>query len=391
MKKKLTAAGIVLALILGILGVNAWQNYQEQLRLERLRHEAAMAELAQMMERTDRSAKKANEAYIADQTAVYEKECDETYREETVGTLSKNADMIGDSVMLGAAALLKSTFPGAYVDAAVNRAYYPMLNIISKRASDKTLGDPVIIGIGTNGPLNDSVCRQALDLCEGHQVFWITTNNNWQFYNTDTILAFGEDYENVTIIDWDTYSEGHDEYFYRDGIHLNPEGRAAYVQLIRESITERYWELLPHDKHRTLLASDGSLAVCSDLFESLDENTDVLLYEELDPDTVSEQLYLLGDMHIRPENVLLVMKDPTVLKEIMDQIAKEYSDMHVEAILVQSEESEQQLPDPKISLFTPYTDFEMIFAEDQIHLSAEASDQLSSQIRNILNALNRSE
>ncbi|MNI97568.1 O-acetyltransferase OatA [compost metagenome] len=39
-------------------------------------------------------------------------------------------------------------------------------------------------------------------------------------------------YDNATVIDWHSASAGHDEYFAKDGVHLNIAGSKAYAKLV---------------------------------------------------------------------------------------------------------------------------------------------------------------
>ena len=47
----------------------------------------------------------------------------------------------------------------------------------------------------------------------------------------DTLAAGVKKYKNAVLLDWHGYGGAHPEFFYDDGIHLRPEGAAAYAQL----------------------------------------------------------------------------------------------------------------------------------------------------------------
>ena len=380
--RKTILALLAVLLTAGLL--YAYHSYQEYLRIERERHEEAMRVLNELIAGNTEKAETIARNYESFQSAEYEKENDPLYREESVGTLSLNLDAIGDSVMLGAAQLLKETFPNAYVDAAVNRSYYPLLQIVSERYEEKILGDPVVIGIGTNGPLSVKVCHQVLDLCKERHVFWITTTNNTQFYNTDTILSFAQDYDNVTIIDWDIYSKDHPEYFYRDGIHLPPAGRQAYVTLIKDTITETLWNEMPHEKHRVLLAGDGSLATCTDLIESLDENGSVFIREDITPQSFQAYLEELDRKHILPERIVLCTKDEELAKACIDYVQNKQPDTEINAVLLISETEGSAAHDSRMISYNLTEESDEIYAEDQIHLNEDASRKLSSYLLDLI-------
>jgi hypothetical protein len=57
------------------------------------------------------------------------------------------------------------------------------------------------------------------------------------------LARFAEEYDNVTLIDWYSYSEGHDDWIYPDGEHLTPEGQPYYVDLITNAIARDFAKL----------------------------------------------------------------------------------------------------------------------------------------------------
>ena len=236
----------------------------------------------------------------------------------------------------------------------------------------------MVIGIGTNGPLSVKVCHQVLDLCKERHVFWLTTTNNYQFDNTDTIFSFAEDYDNVTIIDWDTCSKDHPEYFYRDGIHLPPAGREAYVRLIKDTITQTLWNEMPHEKHRVLLAGDGSLSTCTDLLEDLDENCSIFMREDMTLPSFEAYLDELESKHILPERIIFCTKDEDLAKA-----CAEY-DTEMRAVLLISEAEGSSTHDSRMICYNLTEENDEIYAEDQIHLNEDASRKLSSYLLDLI-------
>ena len=195
---------------------------------------------------------------------------------------------IGDSVMLGAVATLYETFPNGEFDARQNRSQYPVIEILKSKRNDGTLGNPVVIGIGTNGPVSQSSFDEMVSLCGERYVYFLTTTNNWQFANRDTIKATGKKYANVTIIDWESYSASHNEYFYYDGIHLTPTGRKAYAEYILDCIAKdlvvRKYNL--DEDHSVMGIGDGYLLTSVDYLKEQLEEPYIIAREELNWDDV---------------------------------------------------------------------------------------------------------
>ena len=213
---------------------------------------------------------------------------------------------IGDSVMLGAIRVLYETFPNGDFDAQQNRSHYPVMTIIRERAGNGTLGNPVVIGIGTNNVLPIEDLRTIINLCGNRDVFWLTTTNDWQFKNNDTIYLLGDEFENVTVIDWESASKDHGEYFFSDGIHLTSDGRKAYADLIKQSIEQVYGERLAelhkeeYLENRILgIGSSWLMASASSIQGSM-ENCIIIAEEEPNPEAFLSQIRSLKEHDLLP-------------------------------------------------------------------------------------------
>ena len=51
----------------------------------------------------------------------------------------------------------------------------------------------------------------------------------WRDANNSLVAEVAQQYSTVTLIDWNSISMDHPEYFAPDGIHLVPTGVAVYV------------------------------------------------------------------------------------------------------------------------------------------------------------------
>ncbi|MEK7248745.1 MAG: acyltransferase family protein [Chloroflexota bacterium] len=142
---------------------------------------------------------------------------------------------VGDSVMLGAANQLAATVPNAEVDAAVSRQVSDGIAVLEARRQAGALGDVVIIHLGTNGSFTSGEFDQIMDILAGVQrVVFVNLKvpRDWEG-GDNAILAEGVTrHPNALLVDWHTFAGAHPEFFYEDGIHLNPDGAAYYAQLI---------------------------------------------------------------------------------------------------------------------------------------------------------------
>lgn len=143
---------------------------------------------------------------------------------------------IGDSVMLGAAGVLKER--GYTVNAEVSRQMNQTVSLMEQLGEADLFGDPVIIHLGTNGPIT----RETLDallapLSRVPNVIILNVHANrpWTAEN-NRILAErdkpnGQD--NIILIDWNSLAnECPGDCFAADGIHLTDAGRVYYANVI---------------------------------------------------------------------------------------------------------------------------------------------------------------
>lgn len=147
---------------------------------------------------------------------------------------------VGDSVMLGAVNDLYETFPNGYFDAAVSRTPWVVNGIIQNLKSRNILGDVVVLNLGANGDCSEECKDEIMASCGDRKVFWLNVTNDGDVHFNSVISDFASKYDNLYVVDWNTISNGHYEYFYADGIHLTEVGRIAYSNAIYEAIYNVY-------------------------------------------------------------------------------------------------------------------------------------------------------
>jgi hypothetical protein len=91
---------------------------------------------------------------------------------------------------------------------------------------------PVIFNLGNNNALSR---EQTVAIFEAvkNQPRIIVVNTAvprpWREGNNSLIAEVASQYSNVIVVDWNSISEGHPEYFAPDGVHLVPTGVDVYV------------------------------------------------------------------------------------------------------------------------------------------------------------------
>jgi peptidoglycan/LPS O-acetylase OafA/YrhL len=142
---------------------------------------------------------------------------------------------LGDSVMLGAAPALEAAIPNLEVDAAVSRQVSAGIGILSARRDAGTLGDVVIIHLGTNGTFTSGQFDEMMSILSGVQrVVFVNLKmpRDWESGDNSVIADGVSRYPNAVLVDWHDTGDAHPEFFYNDEIHLRPDGAASYARLI---------------------------------------------------------------------------------------------------------------------------------------------------------------
>lgn len=171
------------------------------------------------------------------ETEEKEIQTDGIEKESTLGSIAA----IGDSVMLGAVPAIQELIPGCVIDASESRQVIQAGEVIQALEQNGSLGNTVVIGLGTNGSFSQESGQAVIDqLGSERTVYWITAygqNLHWQDDSNEMIFSLAENNDNVKVIDWAERAAEHPEWFYDDGIHMNPTGQKFYAEMILEYIS----------------------------------------------------------------------------------------------------------------------------------------------------------
>lgn len=141
---------------------------------------------------------------------------------------------IGDSVMLGAANVLSDR--GYVVNAEQSRQMIDMVPLFEQLGEAGLFGDPIVIHLGTNGPIT----RETLDallapLSDVPNVIMLNVRANraWTAQNNAILADRDSPNDNIILIDWASKSnECPGNCFAADGIHLTAAGAEFYADVI---------------------------------------------------------------------------------------------------------------------------------------------------------------
>ena len=144
----------------------------------------------------------------------------------------------GDSVILGIRAKLGENKPISVMNARIGRQAPELLSVILQ---DKAIaGDvPVIFNLGNNNALTREQTVAIFEAVKDQpRVIVVNTAvpRPWREGNNALIGEIASQYGNATVVNWNSISEGHPEYFAPDGVHLVPAGVEIYVAEILKAL-----------------------------------------------------------------------------------------------------------------------------------------------------------
>ena len=142
---------------------------------------------------------------------------------------------IGDSVMLGAAGVLRER--GYTVNAEKSRQLKGTLEFLQQLKDAGTFGDVLVVHLGTNGP----IARDDLDtfleiVSEVPLVVMLNVRGElaWRSSNNELLASIDAEGDNIVVVDWLAESQNCARAcFSDDGIHLLGNGQVFYADVIR--------------------------------------------------------------------------------------------------------------------------------------------------------------
>ncbi len=203
---------------------------------------ADQKQLQQQIAESKKLAEKSRENADNETTSSVDKELLEKYDLTAAeGKKAQNLELtaFGDSVMLDAATDLKELFPNVVVDGDVGRQLYNSGPYIKELKKQGLLKDTLLIGLGTNGAFTEAQFDSLMSEIGDRKVYWVNVQvptKRWQNDVNAMLERMAEKYDNITLIDWYSYSKGQTSWFYDDQVHPNPEGMTHYIHLVTQAM-----------------------------------------------------------------------------------------------------------------------------------------------------------
>lgn len=153
------------------------------------------------------------------------------------GTCSANPIIIGDSILEGTKPAVEKALPNAIVDSKVSRQLGTAADILNSYNNPGDDQRPVVIALGTNGPMGSTqIWQPVLQALHGRSLYVVSERvpRYWQDANNQVLRDLvKQNPGTVGLIDWQAYSQGHSEWFWDDGTHVNPAtGAPEYAKML---------------------------------------------------------------------------------------------------------------------------------------------------------------
>ena len=153
---------------------------------------------------------------------------------------TSSVTLIGDSLTVGCTSAFQALCPKAVIDGKVGRQMSAGAGIVSTMKSSGTLGNTVIIELGTNGPFTQADGQKLIDsIGSDKKIYWMNTYGpslSWYSQVNSTISAICSANSNVSLINWESIGLSHPEYFSGDGVHLTSAGYQAFAKAMYDAI-----------------------------------------------------------------------------------------------------------------------------------------------------------
>ncbi|MDB6352053.1 acyltransferase family protein [Trichococcus sp. K1Tr] len=160
-------------------------------------------------------------------------------RETVLFAHGADITFIGDSVLLSVADQLVTIFGRAVVEGAVSRQLYQTTEVIADLEKREQLHDTVVVFLGSNGTFTQTQMETFIkEIGTTRDLFFLTTNvpRIWKDSVNEQLALAESNHSNVHILDWNAYSNGHDEWLLEDQVHPNPMGAQQLALFVAEEI-----------------------------------------------------------------------------------------------------------------------------------------------------------
>jgi peptidoglycan/LPS O-acetylase OafA/YrhL len=147
--------------------------------------------------------------------------------------------VIGDSIMVDAAPYIHQLLPAAVIDAQIGQQLTQVQEQVAQLKRDGDVGNELIVELGTNGYYSPTQLEALLrSLGPMRRIVLVNTRETrpWEQAVNQSIATVARSYPNTTMVNWYALSASTPQYFYPDGVHLDPKGAQYYASLLVDAL-----------------------------------------------------------------------------------------------------------------------------------------------------------
>ncbi|CAM3125897.1 acyltransferase family protein [Streptobacillus felis] len=150
--------------------------------------------------------------------------------------------MLGDSLGINIAYAWAKVLPILEVDAQTGRFFFDAIELANKYKKYNSPDSNVVIMLGTNGPITLEQLESIRNKFSKANLFFININvpRKWNNGVNSVLKEAKNKYDDITIIDWNSLSKGHPEYFRKDKVHVNEVGAEVLIKEIMKVMDSEY-------------------------------------------------------------------------------------------------------------------------------------------------------
>src|SRR5690606_27103734 len=114
------------------------------------------------------------------------------------------------------------------------------VRIVSEIATAGTLRSVLVIGLGTNGPIDRSDLDALTQLAQTNKLILVNAHaeRDWVPEVNTELEEFAAQHRGVVLADWDGAIARHPDFLAGDGIHPGPDGGEVYAGCIAAALEE---------------------------------------------------------------------------------------------------------------------------------------------------------
>jgi peptidoglycan/LPS O-acetylase OafA/YrhL len=148
---------------------------------------------------------------------------------------------IGDSVMLAAAAPVRATLPGIYIDAQVGRQMSQGIAVVRQLDDTGRLRPVVVVGLGTNGPVTSGQIRALIATTGPERTLVLVSTfapRPWQAEVNAVLAGAARRDHHIVLANWFTTIRGRTGLLWDDGVHPRPPAAVLYARMLAAAVRQ---------------------------------------------------------------------------------------------------------------------------------------------------------